>query len=97
LKFQLVANDGDFIIHQLSQIPATEGTDATELLRAHQETAYAGPPFQQLDEEVQGILESYLTARGITSHLAQFVPDYVDVKEQKEYLGWLERVKEFVE
>ncbi|EGP83509.1 unnamed protein product [Zymoseptoria tritici ST99CH_1A5] len=98
LKFQLVANDGDFIIHQLSQIPASTGNgSAANLLRAHQETAYAGPPFQQLDEEVQGILESYLTARGITSHLAQFVPDYIDVKEQKEYLGWLGRVKEFVE
>ena len=29
--------------------------------------------------------------------LAIFVPDYIDMKEQKEYVRWLENVKSFVE
>jgi complement component 1 Q subcomponent-binding protein len=29
--------------------------------------------------------------------LAFFIPDYIDVKEQREYLAWLGRMKEFVE
>ena len=29
--------------------------------------------------------------------MALFVPEYIDVKEQKEYTGWLQRVKGFVE
>ena len=61
------------------------------------EHLYTGPPFQQLDEEVQGMLEQYLDVRGINTALALFIPDYIDVKEQREYLGWLERVKDFVE
>ena len=58
---------------------------------------YTGPPFQQLDEELQELLRSYLDARGVNTALALFIPDYIDVKEQKEYLGWLGRVKDFVE
>lgn len=97
LKFDLVAVDGDIIINQLTHVAESASKNAAEILRKPSETAYAGPPFQQLDEEVQGIIESYLDARGINSALAQFLPEYIDVKEQKEYLGWLNRVKEFVE
>lgn len=42
-------------------------------------------------------MEQYLDVRGINTALALFVPEYIDVKEQREYLGWLGRVKEFVE
>jgi len=99
LRFALVASDGDFMIHQIVQLPQSfkPSADAKELLRDVPESLYFGPPFQQLDEEVQGMLESYLNARGITNYLATFIPDYIDVKEQKEYLNWLGRVKEFVD
>ena len=58
---------------------------------------YVGPPFGNLDEDLQVLLERYLDERGINGTLAVFVPDYIDVKEQKEYLQWLENVKSFVE
>ncbi|KAM3417771.1 hypothetical protein BST61_g6000 [Cercospora zeina] len=97
LKFYLTASDGAFMINQLVQLPKTVTGDAKALIREHPEQLYAGPPFQQLDEEVQGLLEQYLIARGVSEYLAQVVPDYIDGKEQKEYLGWLNRVKDFVE
>jgi complement component 1 Q subcomponent-binding protein, mitochondrial len=58
---------------------------------------YVGPPFGNLDEDLQVLLERYLDERGINTALAIFVPDYIDMKEQKEYLRWLENVKGFVE
>lgn len=58
---------------------------------------YVGPPFGNLDEDLQVLLERYLDERGINAALAIFVPDYVDMKEQKEYVRWLESVKGFVE
>jgi len=58
---------------------------------------YAGPPFANLDENLQMMLERYLDERGINAALAIFVPDYIDMKEQKEYLRWLSSVKDFVE
>lgn len=50
---------------------------------------YLGPPFGNLDEDLQVILERYLDERGINTALALFVPDYVDYKEQREYVTWL--------
>lgn len=75
----------------------TAGKSAAELIREPAESQYSGPPFAQLDEEVQNLMEQYLDERGINAALSLFVPEYIDVKEQREYLGWLKRVKEFVE
>lgn len=38
----------------------------------------------------------YLEERGVNAGLAAFLPDYVEYKEQKEYVNWLEKVKGFV-
>lgn len=58
---------------------------------------YPGPPFGTLDDDLQVMVERYLEERGISQTLAVFVPDYVDVKEQKEYLRWLANVKGFID
>ncbi|EEP81323.1 hypothetical protein UREG_06188 [Uncinocarpus reesii 1704] len=60
-------------------------------------SVYAGPPFGNLDEDLQILLERYLEERGIDATLASFVPDYIDFKEQREYVRWLGNLKKFVE
>lgn len=57
---------------------------------------YLGPPFANLDEDLQILIDRYLDERGINSALAVFIPDYIDMKEQKEYTTWLSNVKGFV-
>ena len=96
LRFHLVSDGSGFTINDVTHLPTATG-DAVQLLREASETAYTGPPFQQLDEEVQSLLEQYLENRGIDTALATFIPNYIDVKEQKEYLAWLGRLKDFVE
>ena len=59
--------------------------------------AYTGPPFANLDEDLQVLFEKFLDERGINTTMALFVPEYIDYKEQKEYLNWLKNVKKFVE
>lgn len=103
LRISLIADNGVFTINSVTHIPdnkATASASPSHLLRESNpdlESLYTGPPFQQLDEEVQSLLEQYLDVRGINTALALFVPEYIDVKEQKEYLGWLGRVRSFVE
>ncbi|KAM6479021.1 mitochondrial glycoprotein [Trichoderma sp. SZMC 28011] len=58
---------------------------------------YPGPPFGSLDEDLQVLMERFLEERGINETLAAFVPDYVDAKEQQEYLRWLKNVRTFVD
>ncbi|KAF2666546.1 mitochondrial glyco protein [Microthyrium microscopicum] len=59
--------------------------------------AYAGPPFGNLDADLQELINQYLADRGINAALADFVSDYIDYKEQREYVSWLENVKEFID
>jgi complement component 1 Q subcomponent-binding protein len=63
--------------------------DTAEKMHARQ-PVYAGPPFGNLDSDLQAMLERYLDERGVNSQLATFVPDYIDYKEQREYVQWLE-------
>jgi complement component 1 Q subcomponent-binding protein len=64
-------------------------SDTAEKLHARQHV-YAGPPFGNLDSDLQAMLERYLDERGVNSQLATFVPEYIDYKEQREYVQWLE-------
>jgi complement component 1 Q subcomponent-binding protein, mitochondrial len=90
---QIVTNaqDGIIVIENVYYYPKAEIADAETMENEFARTnVYAGPPFQNLDPELQSMLERYLDERGINEQLASFVPDYVDHKEQREYVQWLE-------
>lgn len=90
LAIEAVAQDGDFVIENLYYFPSA---DLAEPKTAEQDwerrALYTGPPFGNLDEDLQILLEKYLEERGINTRMALFIPDYIDYKEQKEYLRWL--------
>ena len=85
------AQDGVIVVDHVEYYPKAElaeaGTAESEFARNN---IYAGPPFQNLDPELQDMLERYLDERGINEQLASFVPDYIDHKEQREYVRWLD-------
>lgn len=91
IQIAAVAADGNIEIENLtvyqkaSLVDADNGKDAREA-----QGLYEGPPISNLDPELQLLLERYLEERGINAELAVFLPDYVDQKEQKEYVAWLE-------
>lgn len=98
LQFEAVAQDGMIVIdnvfyHKSAQLATAKTANADWERRG----LYAGPPFGNLDEDLQVLLERYLDERGINTALALFIPDYIDYKEQKEYVSWLSNVKDFVE
>jgi complement component 1 Q subcomponent-binding protein len=98
LGVEAVAQDGMIVIDNVFHYgdAALAYARTAELAHARQE-AYVGPPFGNLDEDLQVLLERYLDERGVNAALARFVPAYVDLKEQREYLKWLENVKGFVQ
>ncbi|KAK7044395.1 mitochondrial glycoprotein [Favolaschia claudopus] len=59
-------------------------------------TVYTGPMFETLDAGLQENFESFLRERGIDEKLAEFVPQYAQYKEQREYVDWLKNVESFV-
>jgi complement component 1 Q subcomponent-binding protein len=91
LAIEATAQDGDFLIEDLYYFPSADLADpATAEKDWSRRTLYTGPPFNNLDEDLQILLEKYLEERGINTRLALFVPDYIDHKEQKEYIKWLD-------
>jgi len=57
---------------------------------------YPGPVFSDLDEKLVQTVTEYLDERGINDELAPVIIDLVTWKEQKEYVGWLKAVEQFV-
>ncbi|KAI9779969.1 MAG: hypothetical protein M1835_004603 [Candelina submexicana] len=98
LQIEAVAQDGLIVIDNVYYFPDPELADAKSAEKDWQKRGmYTGPPFGNLDEDLQVLLEKYLDERGVNTALALFVPDYIDFKEQREYLRWLSNVKSFVE
>ncbi|CAI5741747.1 unnamed protein product [Peronospora destructor] len=60
------------------------------------ETLYFGPNFIDLELDVQDKFYSYLAERNIDDELAQFIAQFADLKEQREYLAFLEDAATFV-
>ena len=80
-----------FQIEEVAFFKKAELANATTAERDwSRQSLYAGPPFENLDEELQAFFERYLDDRGINVELANMIPDYIQVKEQKEYVRWLE-------
>jgi complement component 1 Q subcomponent-binding protein len=90
LAIEAVAQDGDFVIENIFYFPEADLADPKTAEKDwERRNLYTGPPFGNLDEDLQILLEKYLEERGINTRMALFIPDYIDFKEQKEYLRWL--------
>lgn len=59
------------------------------------DSAYFGPNFADLELDLQEKFYDYLAERKIDDELAQFITQFADLKEQREYLAFLERAESF--
>ena len=91
LQIDTVAQDGLIAIDSVYYYQDAKHLDPkSSEQEAQAARLYTGPPFGNLDEDLQVLLEKYLDERGINTTMALFVPEYIDYKEQKEYLRWLQ-------
>ena len=90
LQVETVAQDGEILIEDVNYFPKAELADPQTIEHDwSKRNLYTGPPFGNLDEELQVLMERYLEERGINTALALWIPEYIDFKEQREYLNWL--------
>lgn len=98
LQLEAMAQDGEIMIENVYYYKKAELADAkTAELDWSRRDLYTGPPFGNLDEDLQILLDRYIEERGIDTALALWIPEYIDWKEQKEYLNWLSNVRSFVD
>lgn len=98
INLDAIAQDGSIIVENMSYYKDAAIAHSSNADAVHKgRDVYPGPPFGTLDEDLQLLMEQFLEERGINTTLAVFVPEYMDVKEQREYLLWLNNVKGFVD
>lgn len=91
LLVQTVVQDGLFEVEDVSYFSKPELANAQSADKDwERQSLYSGPPFSNLDEDLQTYFDRYLEERGINEQLATIIPDYIQVKEQNEYVRWLE-------
>lgn len=85
------SEDGNIEIEYVHYYPRAELIDpkTSENVKEAQ-NVYGGPPFPYLDADLQAMYETYLQERGIDTQLSLFLVRYVDYKEQREYVQWLD-------
>ena len=89
-------NDGEYMFVNLSCYADAELANPTSPNKEYQRrNIYTGPPFTNLDEDLQLLLERYFEERGVDTRMALFIPEYIDFKEQKEYERWLNSMSHF--
>lgn len=97
ISIDAVAQDGAFIIESISNVKDTAlATASTAESDWEKRGLYSGPPFAELDEDLQIAFEKFLEEREIDGELANFVPSYVFHKDQIEYTNWLQELNNFV-
>ncbi|CAK7325753.1 unnamed protein product [Dovyalis caffra] len=88
LVFDCVAYDDEILIDSMSiKVPET----------SEDQMAYGGPNFHDLDENLKKGLHKYLEIRGIKPSTTDFLLEYMINKDSREYLGWLNNLKQFIE
>ncbi|CAK9020302.1 unnamed protein product [Durusdinium trenchii] len=60
-------------------------------------SSYNGPEFEDVDEKLQESFDELLAEAGVNAELCDFIDAMALDKEQREYLRWLENVKDFME
>jgi len=98
LVMDAIAQDGMFMLDAIAFYKDEKlASDMTVDADWNRRALYMGPEFDALDETLQQEFEGFLEERGIDSNLALFIPDLAEWKEQKEYVSWLDGVKNFID
>ncbi|KAJ2854734.1 Mitochondrial acidic protein mam33 [Coemansia erecta] len=58
---------------------------------------YCGPIYGQLSDDLKENIDEFLAERNIDTALTLFMQDYIEFKEQGEYLSWLKSFKKFID
>ena len=90
LVIRAVARDGTIATEQINYYPKSSLIDPASGPEAVEAgSLYSGPPFENLDTDLQLMFESYLEERGVNAEMANVLPYFVEWKEQREYVDWL--------
>ena len=85
-------------IASLEGVAVTTGDADSIFANGIASSAYQGPEFTELEEDVQDAFNEFLqTDCGVTSDVAAFIAMYTDYKEQAQYFRWLKQTQSIIQ
>ncbi|KAJ2552700.1 Mitochondrial acidic protein mam33 [Coemansia sp. RSA 1933] len=97
LHMELECEEGEIGIDRMKFIPDEETAIANTLEKDWQrKQVYCGPIFGQLSDDLKENVDEFLAERNIDTALTLFMLDFIEYKEQSEYLQWLREFKKFI-
>ncbi|KAJ2135993.1 Mitochondrial acidic protein mam33 [Coemansia sp. RSA 678] len=98
LFLELESNEGEVGVNHMRFLSNKDVSDISDMdLEWVRQKAYCGPLFGQLSDDLKENIDAFLAERNIDTGLTLFMQDYIEHKEQSEYLNWLRKFKSFVE
>ncbi|TPX37317.1 hypothetical protein SeMB42_g06943, partial [Synchytrium endobioticum] len=87
IEFAATVQDDVFFVDSVSyRFPSTVVHDGSAEGDWQRRGAYSGPVFRDLDEDLQTLFHKFLEERGFDPTLADFIPNYLEYKEQRDTL-----------
>ncbi|KAJ2747438.1 Mitochondrial acidic protein mam33 [Coemansia sp. BCRC 34301] len=98
LHMELESEDGIIGVDHMKFLPSEEAATGVSLEKDWaRKQVYCGPIFGQLSDDLKESVDEFLAERSIDTALTLFMQDYIEYKEQGEYLNWLKKFKTFVD
>ncbi|KAJ1725389.1 Mitochondrial acidic protein mam33 [Coemansia erecta] len=98
LHMELECEEGEIGVDHMKFLPDEESAIAgtTEKDWARRQV-YCGPIYGQLSDDLKENIDEFLAERNVDTALTLFMQDFIEYKEQGEYLNWLKSFKKFIE
>ncbi|KAJ2681467.1 Mitochondrial acidic protein mam33 [Coemansia spiralis] len=98
LHMELESEDGVIGIDHMKFLPNEEAATSVSLEKDWaRKQVYCGPIFGQLSDDLKDNVDQFLAERSIDTALTLFMQDFIEYKEQGEYLNWLKKFKSFID
>ncbi|KAJ2514562.1 Mitochondrial acidic protein mam33 [Coemansia sp. RSA 2049] len=97
LYMELECEEGEIGIDRMKFLSDEETAVANTLEKDWQrKQVYSGPIFGQLSDDLKENVDEFLAERNIDTALTLFMLDFIEFKEQSEYLQWLKDFRKFI-
>ncbi|KAI9505024.1 Mitochondrial acidic protein mam33 [Coemansia spiralis] len=98
LHMELECEEGEIGIEHMKFLPDEESAISLTMEKDWaRKQVYCGPIFGQLSDDLKENIDEFLAERSIDTALTLFMLDYIEYKEQSEYLSWLKKFKRFID
>lgn len=98
LHMELECEEGEIGVNHMKFLPDEDSAVSTTLEKDWtRKQVYCGPIYGQLSDDLKENIDEFLAERSVDTALTLFMQDYIEYKEQDEYLHWLKNFKTFID